>query len=63
MSGHAVPFSAEGYRVRAEECLRLASDTADQLIRSELLNLARLYARLAHAMETAGREEIALAGH
>ena len=63
MSGPLVSFSAEGYWIRAEECLRLASDTADQLIRSELLNLARLYARLAHAMETAGREETALAGH
>jgi hypothetical protein len=53
-----VPFDAEGYWVRAEECLRLASDTADQLIRSELLNLARLYARLAHALQSAEQKEI-----
>ena len=63
MSGHPVPFSAEGYWRRAEECLRLAADTADQLIRSELLNLARLYARLAHAMQGTERGEAVLTGH
>lgn len=63
MSGPLVPFSAKGYWGRAEECLRLAADTADQLIRSELLNLARLYSRLAHAMQSAEREERSLAGH
>jgi hypothetical protein len=63
MSGLLVPFSAEGYWRRAEECLRLASDTADQLIRSELLNLARLYARLGHALQSAEQKEAVLAGH
>jgi hypothetical protein len=58
-----MPFSAEGYRARADECLRLASDTADRLIRSELLKLAQLYARLAQAMQRPEREETSLARH
>lgn len=58
-----MPFSALGYRARADECLRLASDTADGLVRSELLNLAQLYARLAQAMQGPEREEVPLARH
>lgn len=58
-----MPFSAEGYRARTDECLRLASDTADGLIRSELLKLAQLYARLAQAMRDSEQEKTPLARH
>ena len=58
-----MPFSAQSYQARADECRRLAYGTADRLIRSELLKLAQLYARLAHAMQRPEREEISLARH
>ena len=58
-----MPFSARGYQARADECRRLASDTADRLIRSELLKLAQLYARLAQAMQSPEREETSLSRH
>jgi hypothetical protein len=58
-----MPFSAKGYQARAEECLRLASDAKDRLVRSELLKLAQLYARLAQTMRGPEQEEASLARH
>jgi hypothetical protein len=63
MAERVMPFSAEGYQARADECVRLASDTADRLVRSELLNLAQLYARLAQAMQGPVQAETSLARH
>ena len=54
---------ARGYQARADECLRLASDTADRLIRGELLKLAQLYTRLAHTLRSPEREKTSLARH
>ena len=61
--GRVMPFSAKGYQTRADECLRLASDAADRLVRSELLKLAQLYARIARTMQSPEREETSVARH
>lgn len=57
----AVPYSIEGYEDRAHECVRLANDTADQMVRGELLKLRQTYLTIAarlrsQGFETDGRE-------
>jgi hypothetical protein len=40
-------YSAKGYEVRAEECVRLANMAEDELIRRELLTLRQSYLQTA----------------
>jgi hypothetical protein len=44
-----MPYSAPGYETRAEECVRLANLTSDEMIRGQLLTLRQTY------LKTAGR--------
>lgn len=38
-----MPYSSEGYQARAEECVRLANLTTDQMLSAELLKLRQSY--------------------
>ena len=46
-----MPFSPDGYVKRANECLRLARSTRDDMLRSELLHLRQTYLGLARSLE------------
>jgi len=45
-----MPHSAIGYAKRAAECARLASETADNMIQTELLQLRQVYLRVAERL-------------
>ena len=51
-----MPYSIEGYEVRAEECVRLANQANDQLVRSELLKLRQTYLHIAERLRQQGFE-------
>jgi hypothetical protein len=38
-----MPYSADGYETRAEECVRLANQATDEMIQRELLSLRQTY--------------------
>ena len=38
-----LPYGSEDFAVRAEECVRLANMTTDQMIQRELLELRQIY--------------------
>jgi hypothetical protein len=38
-----MPYTPEGYRARAEECVRLANLTTDRMLSAELLKLRQSY--------------------
>ena len=38
-----MPHSADGYEMRAEECIRLANQASDEMIQRELLSLRQTY--------------------
>ncbi len=40
-------YSSKGYTSRAEECVRLANQTADEMIQRELLTLRQTYLKTA----------------
>ena len=42
-----MPYSAEGYLARAEECVRLANLTRDSMIQRRLLELRQSYLKIA----------------
>jgi hypothetical protein len=53
-----MPYSAEGYESRAEECVRLANQAADQMIQQMLLQLRQEYlATAARLRGLSGTEE------
>ena len=45
-----MPHSIKGYEDRAEECVRLANQTRDALISSELLKLRQTYLRVSERL-------------
>ncbi|HUC63249.1 MAG TPA: hypothetical protein VMF53_14965 [Alphaproteobacteria bacterium] len=52
-----MPYTAEGYRRRAEECVRLANLAREEMVQSELLRLRQSYLRIAERLEReAGRK-------
>ena len=51
-----MPYSIEGYEARADECVRLANQASDQLIRSELLKLRQTYLHVAERLRQQGFE-------
>ena len=51
-----MPYSIEGYEARADECVRLANQANDQLIRSELLKLRQTYLHVAERLRQQGFE-------
>lgn len=50
-------YSVKGYDERALECVRLANQAKDPLIRGELLNLRQTYLNIAHRLRQQGFEE------
>ena len=53
-----MPYTVEGYEKRAEECVRLASDTKDPMLRTELLKLRQTYLNVAERLRRQGFEVI-----
>jgi hypothetical protein len=51
-SGVSAMYSARGYEVRAEECVRLANMTADPLVQAELLKLRQTFLQIAARLKT-----------
>lgn len=47
-----MPYSAEGYRKRAEECVRLAHMANDDMIRASILRLRQSYLEVARNLES-----------
>ena len=45
-----MPYSAGGYENRAEECVRLASLTKDDMLSQQLLKLRQTYLRTAEEL-------------
>lgn len=45
-----MPYSVEGYLVRAEECVRLANLTKDDMIQRKLLELRQTYLKIAESL-------------
>lgn len=51
-----MPYSIQGYEARADECVRLANQANDPLIRSELLKLRQTYLHVAERLRQQGFE-------
>jgi hypothetical protein len=47
-------YSVEDYEMRAEECVRLANATKDELIQMELLKLRQVYLQVARRLKQPG---------
>lgn len=45
-----MPYSSKGYEDRAEECVRLANATTDQMIQLEILRLRQNYLQVAERL-------------
>jgi hypothetical protein len=53
-----VPYSPNGYQSRAEECVRLANLTRDEMLSAELLKLRQSYLHIAERLgQTASTSE------
>lgn len=52
--GTRVPHSIKGYEDRAQECVRLANATSDQMISAELLKLRQTYLNIAERLRNQG---------
>jgi hypothetical protein len=46
-----MPYSPDGYRARAEECVRLANLTSDTMLSAELLKLRQSYLVIAERLK------------
>ncbi len=53
-------YSVAGYEERARECVRLANQAGDPLIRAELLKLRQTYLTIATRLRQQGFEERAV---
>ncbi len=51
-----MPYSVQGYESRAEECVQLANQASDQLVRMELLKLRQTYLNIAERLKQQGFE-------
>jgi hypothetical protein len=51
-----MPFSVAGYQERARECITLANQAKDQMIRVELLKLRQTYLNIAERLRRQGFE-------
>lgn len=51
-----MPFSIAGYEGRAQECVELANQAKDQMIRAELLKLRQTYLKIAERLRRQGFE-------
>ena len=53
-----MPYTVEGYEGRAQECVRLAANTDDAMLRTELLKLRQTYLNVAERLRRQGFEII-----
>ena len=51
-----MPYSVKGYTDRAEECVRLANQATDSMIRMELLKLRQTFLTIAERLRGQGFE-------
>jgi hypothetical protein len=51
-----LPYSAKGYESRAEECVRLANLTQDEMLSAELLKLRQSYLVIAGRLKNVSRD-------
>lgn len=51
-----MPYSVAGYEDRGQECVRLANQAKDQMIRAELLKLRQTYLNIADRLRKQGFE-------
>ncbi len=51
-----MPYSIEGYEERAQECVRLANECQDSMLRGELLKLRQTYLTIALRLRQQGFE-------
>ncbi len=56
-----MPYSVEGYADRAEECVKLANQAKDPMIRMELLKLRQTYLTIAERLRRQGFEAVSAA--
>lgn len=47
-------YSVKGYKSRAQECVRLANQSRDELVQQELLKLRQIYLQIAKRLQTLG---------
>jgi hypothetical protein len=52
-----MPYSVNGYEERARECVQIANQARDPLIRGELLKLRQTYPNIAQRLRQQGFEE------
>jgi hypothetical protein len=53
----SVTYSVKGYEKRAQDCVQLANQAKDPLIRGELLKLRQTYLNIAQRLRQQGFEE------
>jgi hypothetical protein len=49
--GRYMAYSIKGYLARAEECVRVANLTGDEMLRGAILRLRQSYLRVAHELK------------
>jgi len=49
-----MPYSVDGYEARARECVRLANQADDPMVRTELLKLRQTYLTIAARLRQQG---------
>ncbi|MEI9993499.1 MAG: hypothetical protein WDM91_02805 [Rhizomicrobium sp.] len=54
-----MPYTVQGYETRAQECVELASQAKDALVRMELLKIRQTYLNIAERLRRQGFEVIA----
>ncbi len=56
LEGQPMPFSVAGYQERAQECVKLANQATDEMVRVELLKLRQTYLNIAERLRRQGFE-------
>lgn len=51
----ATSYSSAGYEARAQECVRLANQSRDQMLQTELLRLRQIYLAIAERLRRHGQ--------
>jgi hypothetical protein len=59
----SMPYSVQGYKERADQCVKLANLADDELVRRELLNLRQTYLKIADRLKRQGFESAADQGN
>jgi len=56
LEGQPMPYSVAGYQERARECVKLANQATDEMVRVELLKLRQTYLNIAERLSRQGFE-------